>query len=203
MVASRFRFELLVGIYAALVCNLLMAAVLNNPLEASLRTWLVTLGVGNEIVGVILIASPELIPVAQAVGRLPARFIRYLDLLVWRLRGGTRPVGNSLRMGYDIGTAHDRAQVTRRPDDDATLEARVEFLLEEVRQLNFEVHNLDTRIREMPKFWRDEIEQAQAGAVERARELVRGLEERNLGLRLLGVGFVVLGLVLSGSGNLV
>lgn len=197
--ASRLRFELLVGLYAALVCNLLMAAVLNNPLKASLRTWLVTLGVGNEIVGVFLIASPELIPVAQGVGRLPAKFARYLDLLFWKLRGGTRPVSSSLTMPYEIGAAHDRLFRPRSPGAGVTGE---EFLLAEVRQLAFDIHNLDTRIREMPRFWQEEIEQAEAGAVERARELVRGLEERNLGLRLLGVGFVVLGLVLSGAGNL-
>jgi hypothetical protein len=202
-VDERMKSELLRGLYSGLVCNLLMVCALNNsPFWESgydLRVWLIVLGFGNEIFGVLLIASPELIGLVQWIRTMPSKLTNALDLFLWKLRGGTRPVGASLPMNFRIGTAHDRLFRPRLPDEGVTTE---EFLLAEVRQLAFDIHNLDTRMREMPRFWQEEIEQAQTGAVERARELVRGLEQRNLALRLLGVGFVVLGLVLSGVGSL-
>lgn len=68
MNATRGRKELWLGLYGGLVVNLAVAAVCNNnPWGAAPSTtqWLMTLAMFNELYGVLLIASPELIPLWQ------------------------------------------------------------------------------------------------------------------------------------------
>jgi hypothetical protein len=65
--------ELAAAVYFCAVWNLGIAAVLNNPLESSTRVWFVTLGAANELLGVLMIASPELMRLGGRLGKWTAR----------------------------------------------------------------------------------------------------------------------------------
>lgn len=55
----------------------------------------------------------------------------------------------------------------------------------------------------MPQEWRRDVENARLTAEDFARGLVAGLAGRHIALRLLGLMFVVIGLLLGAVGNLV
>jgi hypothetical protein len=95
--------ETLQGLYAGLMTKLAVAAVANNTwFEPSTQAWLVTLGAANELLGVRLVASPELIGRVQLVWRLLRRHVH--AVLEWL----ERKVRKLLRLGgrvyVDAGT---------------------------------------------------------------------------------------------------
>lgn len=78
------------GLYVGAITNLAVAAVLNNgPWEhVDARRWLVVLGVWNEILGVLLIASPEIVDRVARIARRDGWGIR--DLIARDQRGPSR-----------------------------------------------------------------------------------------------------------------
>lgn len=202
-VERNIRVELAWGAYVAFVCNLAMVAVLNNPLAASTRTWFVVMGAGNELLGVLMIASPELIPLARSAPGALARSVR--RLIRWtRLRfKKTHRVGNSASMGFDVGIVGEAASVTRKPDDAWGADERIDWLVGELQRQGDEVERLKGTVADHPARWKREIDQSAKGLADLSQSLVANLADRNLALRLLGLLFVVLGLCLSTVGNLV
>ena len=194
------RRELWIGVYVGVVWNLGVAAVLNNPLESSTRTWLVVTGAANELLGVLMIASPELLPLLASLLRYLYRRLR--RLVSWSTRQVRRllhlPTTGYANLSANIqGTASIQAKVTRVPP--STLQHVIEWVKRHDEELLKHQEQLDS----MPDQWKQDIDERAGKVEDLARALVRGLADRNLDLRLLGVGFVVLGIWLSTSGNLV
>jgi hypothetical protein len=201
------RQELALGLYFGLVWSLAVAAILNNPLESSTRTWFVALGAANELIGVLMIASPELLPLVAALARVMATRTRAamvgLRRIVRRLFHRTHRVSAQLTIGTDIGTSVEDALVTRKLPGDATSEELIAWLLAEHQRQDDRIVALETRQAAMPSEWKREIAEVKRAAEEHAQTLVRSLADRHLSLRLLGLGYVVLGVILSTVGNLV
>jgi hypothetical protein len=135
---SRTRRDLFRGLYWPAVLNLACVALLNNNpwVAPSARVWLATLAALNELIGVVLIASPEL-------GRHVPRLLRFL----WHgLREAVRPLEIRARRllrlpppakKVAIGTAEEislanslRVQTALR--EGATPQEAVDYLLREV-----------------------------------------------------------------------
>jgi hypothetical protein len=201
------RRELLLGLYVGLVWNLGVGAILNNPLQSSTRTWFVTLGAANELLGVLMIASPELLPLMGAVAswaytRSRAAVLK-LRVVVRRLFHQTRVVSGSAGIAIEGTSSVTAGLVTDRHPPNATTDELVAWLIKEHELHNTRIVRLEQRQTEMPSEWQREIAAAKQAAQQHAQTLVRGLADRHLSLRLLGLGFVVLGLLLSTVGNLV
>jgi hypothetical protein len=196
------------GVYLGVVSNLLVAAVLNNTVfEASGRTWLVTLGAWNELLGVLLVASPELIPRIQRLIRVLSRFVSVgarriaayvTDLL--RRRPPSQTV--SISPAVETDTA-GKSLVFKSAIHGSDLAQQVEFLLrrtsEHERRLDLiepELGRIREEIRTTSHEVRDELRRDQEA-------LERRLADKRIALRLLGLLYVVLGLVLGWGGNLV
>jgi hypothetical protein len=61
---------------------------------------------------------------------------------------------------------------------------------------------LERRLQEMPNLWRDEIEHVRGQLTEQTLTAIKATEAE-LHMRLLGVGYVVAGLLLAYVGNIV
>jgi hypothetical protein len=195
------------GLYAGFVWNLGVAAVLNNPLQSSTRTWFVTLGAANELIGVLMIASPELLPLMAAVlgwivnrTRAAALTLREIARKLFHRPHSVTVHGAS---SLDLAGSLETGFAKRTPSEDATTDELIAWLLIEYQRQDERIVALEKRQSEMPSEWKREIAKAKDAAQEHAQTLVRGLAGRHLSLRLLGLGFVVLGLPLSTVGNLV
>jgi hypothetical protein len=199
--------ELWWGVYVGGVSNLAVAAVLNNTaFEASGRTWLVTLGAWNELVGVLLVASPELLP----------RLHRFLSFVAKWLRAASRRIATAIRRFLRIppsplvlqaepgGMTLAGGGVTLKSTVHGTdLAQQVEFLLqrtsEHERRLDLiepELVRLREEIRASSEEVREELRREQEA-------LERRLADKRIALRLLGLAYVILGLVLGWGGNLI
>jgi hypothetical protein len=69
--------------------------------------------------------------------------------------------------------------------------------LEEVRYAD-----ILSRLDDLPDEWRKDIEETRAELEGLSRRLVRAVADARIRLRLLGLGYVIVGLVLSWLGNL-
>lgn len=148
--------ETFVGIYVGVVTNLAIAAILNNgPWEnLSARTWLVTLGAWNEVLGLLLVASPELLPRLQLLGIYLLGFIRTfrrrLTIVLTRLlRVPRQPRHISVGVGSSLATAFGiNARASVRPGGD--VEARIEWLIRELDKHDVRLIGLEEEVAKLP-----------------------------------------------------
>src|SRR5436305_1508247 len=69
---------------------------LGIPTHSTPRTWSVVLGAANELLGLLMIASPELLPIAETMAKAVARrVLRRMRQLSLRLR---------VMLGIQVGT---------------------------------------------------------------------------------------------------
>jgi hypothetical protein len=196
----RAEREIVWGLYWGFVANIAACAVLNNPSKASAPAWLVTLGAVNEIVGVLFIASPE-------IGRvLPGFFAsvrRRVALVVQRIRGYfARPrhviiAADSARGTAEMGTP----TIVMTPGASASIDERLDYLMRRDKEIRSHLHRVDRDLERLPTQWRAELEGVRTELETLQRELVRSIAEARIRLRLLGLSFVLVGIVLSWLGN--
>jgi len=201
--------ELRRGLYVGFVMNLAVAAILNNNTWSapSAQVWLVTLGTTNELYGVLLIASPELIPRLRLalswslikLSRLATWFWRHLRRLLRIRKHHTMRVAGEVNLASSISP---RVSGKRLPPAGATQDELIAFLGEQVAQLQDRVDDLRNRVADLPEEWRRDIAETRTELEGLSRRLVRAVADARIRLRLLGLGFVVLGLVLSWLGNI-
>jgi hypothetical protein len=199
------------GLYAGVVLNLVVAALLNNDPFFSTpcaRVWLVTLGATNELLGVLLVASPELIPYVKAIAfwikaqrdwlylqriRPVLRRVFHLPALTHQVVvGATVPFESSMGIPT-IGT---------RPREGAPIDAIVAFLSAEVERMRTSITELEREFHSHTAKSSEELKRVRTELTSETREALQALAERNLRLRLLGLMYVAAGLVLSWVGNL-
>jgi hypothetical protein len=196
------------GVYWGFVANLAASSLLHNlpfvskPFHASTAVWLVTLGATNEIVGVLFIASPE---IGRVLPGFLAKVRARVDVVVRRIqRWFERPrhiiVSPASAVGVaDVGTP----TIIITPGSGASLEERVNYLWGCDKEIRSHLHRVDSELERQPQQWREELDGVRTELESLQRELVRRVAEARIRLRLLGLAFVLLGIVLSWLGNVI
>jgi hypothetical protein len=204
------RHKLLLGLYWGLVGNLAVAAILaNNPWTApSTHDWLVTLSAWNELYGILLIASPELLPRSTSSLRwVWTRLRRGYFAVEARVRRALGIPGRLQRIIGETGIAFSEGlgRGVARTDiaPDATLDEKVAFLLERVKQINTQLDAVGERVDQVDANLRHDLDDVRRSMTAEWREALRDVAEAQIELRLVGVTFVVAGLMLGWLGNLI
>lgn len=176
--------------------------------ETTAKGWLATLSAAFELYGVILIASPELRPIAARAGvawaaalRRVGRRTKVLLTRLLRLRREQRiTLGSAVDVSSALGLDVKRGYAV--PGDAATIDEKVAFLLDQVKRLVGLVEGLENTLRK-------ELEGVHAELARQADDLrnytaaaVREVAEAELRMRLLGVGFVIVGIAFGYAANL-
>jgi hypothetical protein len=200
--------ETIWGVWLGVVVNLACIAVLNNPAEARPVVWLATLAIANELLGIVLIASPELWPRTVRVYRsLSGVLSRAVSPVVRRVRRILRfpPPGQIVSVGGIASSVSlsGHATATTAPSPGATESQLIDYLIRQERRSQERLDELERRLGVLPAEWREEIERARAEMERLSRELVREVADRRIRLRLLGLLYVAIGIVLSGLANVV
>jgi hypothetical protein len=205
----RFDGEILVGLFVGFYANLLVCAVLSNGwAEPEASDWLATLGVVNELVGVVCIGFPEietmLVPLLKRAWLVIGAWWSRLNARMKRLLGFRTPqrftlgtaVSSEMALPFEVG----RGPLSLPP---GSIEEQLRWLASQLQLHRTRLDNLQHRVDDMPGQWeaairtlRDELERGQREAIQRSAD-------RRIQIRLLGLGYVVLGLLFSLIGNLV
>lgn len=199
--------DLCVGLAMGVVANLAAAALLNNPFHARAVTWLAVLAMVNELLGLLLIASPEILPAAREAwlavqDRAFAVRQTFVELVRTLRDQRTFRVGRSLKIGHASDVSTVGGITLSGHAVSGTVEERVAELEAQQRELRATLDGLTTQLARLPEQWRAEIDGAVATVQRETEQLVRATADRRLGLRLTGVAYVAVGLMLSGFANL-
>ena len=89
-----------------------------------------------------------------------------------------------------------------KPGEGLTTEERVDFLVRQNEELQKRLNSVEADVQKLPARWREEIQDARADLLDSQAALERRIARNRIQLRLLGVSFVVVGLMLAWSGNL-
>lgn len=179
--------ETLVGLYVGAVTNLLVAAVLNNPPfwegHPDVNTWLITLGTWNEVLGVLLVASPELLPRVERVlryifGRLSSFASRVSRVLRRVLRLPGRRHFASMSSGITLGGSVSTKVMRGTPS--GTLEERLKWVIDKVRAHDDRLDNIDEEVSKLPERWKADIEVVRQELEDLSRELVRSTADARI-----------------------
>jgi hypothetical protein len=204
--------ETVVGIYVGLVANLAAVALLNNPPGAApspgAGVWLVSVGFCNELVGVLMVASPELLPRIESAARwagaasrsVGAKLVVFLHRL-FRVARDVHVLLGAATGVATVGSLDVRGQVG--PPAEATTEEKVAWLIERERLTQDKLQTIEKELRDLPGRWQADIDVARQELEGLSRELVRRVADARIRLRLLGLLYVVIGLVFSLAGNVV
>jgi hypothetical protein len=198
------------GLLWAVVWNLLAAAgtvVFANPaFGPSTKAWFYVMAAANELYGVVLIASPELRgPTLAALWSFRGWIDKMFHFAAARLRSMLRRPARIHRVsgtaGLNVETSMAAKKISRGPGDRSGDEL-IAWLVERTTEIDSDLQELRTHVQKLPAQWAGDVAAALDEAKAHAETLVRGVEHRNLVLRLLGVGFVLFGIMLGTVGNL-
>ena len=201
--------ETAIGVYVGAVTNLLVVALLNNPPwggDPAMSTWLITLGTWNEVLGVLLVASPELLPRAQRAFRyllewLSVRARRVSGVLRRALRLPGRNHYVNLASAVSAASAVGARLSLGAPS--GSVEDRLKWLIEKVRKHDERIDDIDQEVTKLPDRWQADMDVMRQELEGLSRELVRSVADARIRLRLIGLTYIVLGLVLAWVGNVV
>lgn len=173
--------------------------------DGSTRHWLFAFSGSLEVFGVLLVASPEIAPLLQRVGRaLVAAWERAKALwrsigrLLRRKRHHRVDVAGGGRLGAVGGRATGRVSVPA----DATLEEKVEYLLRRDQDVQGRFDETGARLAALPGEWKADIAEASSELRAEHAAALEALRDRHLTVRLVGVALLVTGIALAMWGNL-
>lgn len=202
------RRETWIGLYVGVVVNLAVAAVLNNSfLTPSARAWFATLGATNEILGVLLIASPELLPRVKRLGRRVQRAWSRVRATVERVVA--RLLGRRGKVVALTGAAHATAGAGGRvsgnvgPPQGASDSDLIRWLIERERKGQERMSEIEHTINDLPDRWRQDLEQVRRQLEGMQEQRIRQVADARIELRLLGLAYVLVGILLAAVANLV
>lgn len=171
------------------------------PYAASVwREVLTGVGAAFEWVGIWLVAAPELSPrLVRAWGRVRPAAMR----VVWWVRrrlGWRGRVSKDLhvRSGIKVG-GHASAVLSK--GEGASLEEKVEFLLEQDREAQRRLNKVERAIAEQPEAWRQDIEETRGELEAFVREQVERERDVHIRIRLVGIVFLLAGVPLLAVAN--
>jgi len=207
IVEARRPLPLWVGLYGGIVEAILFLGIYGNTGDTTTRGWLATGAVAAELWGVLLIASPELRPLVEGAISGIARWTRKLAGIVWdrisrlfRIRLHHAAFDAAVRMSESLEAKVMRGR--NPPSSDAGVEEKVEYLMREDERLLGLISDLENQTRQQFEELRGLIEGTAQELREHTATAVRAVAEAELRMRLLGVLFVVVGLVLGYAANI-
>jgi hypothetical protein len=200
---------LLFGVWVGVVAVLATAAIFRTvDANASAAAWLATLGMAIELVGILLIASPEIRPrVVRTYGdaregaRTTARRFK-----TWFDRVFRRRVVISIGAAGGIALAGSATARLRRsvpPPPKEGLAALADYVFEHLGAISGTVDDVRNRVSAMPAEWQADIAAARNEVTAATAVAIRGIAESEVRMRLLGVLYVVAGLGLNYAANLI
>jgi hypothetical protein len=206
---ARKPLPLWVGLVGWIVETLLFLGIYWITGDTTTRGWLATGSVAAELWGVLLIASPELRPLVERAISGVARWTRKVVGLVWdricrlfRIRRVHRAV---LDAAVNMSGTMEAKVIRGRnpPPPDAAVEEKVAYLLRQDERILGLISDLDNQTRQQTEELRGLIEGTAQELREHTTTAVRAVVETELRMRLLGVLFVIVGLVLAYAANIV
>jgi hypothetical protein len=163
--------------------------------------WVLSFGGSAELFGLIFTASPELQPMTVAAwARVRASARRGIGRLRALLR---RP--RVIHASTGIASSGEMAgsiSVIKGVREDATLEERVEWLLNRDREAQEEAKKLRQELHELPKQWATDIEAVSTALRLEIQQNLDEVRDFRLGDRLNGIALLAVGIVLATWGNL-
>jgi hypothetical protein len=200
------RKELYSGLLFGVAANC-AAALVAWPWYPALASLLVVLAAVNELYGIVLIASPDLLPhVQRAHLYLRERMRRLKRWIVQRAkRLLRRPVSERVSAGGAMAggiapTGHVAFLV--KPSEHATVDELLAWLVRRDQETHEQLNALERELREHPGRWKNDIEAARRDIRDEHLALERRIKDDRLRLRYLGLAFLALGLILALAGNL-
>ena len=171
--------------------------------KTTTRGWLATFAVAFELAGVLLVASPELRPkVERCVGWLRSAWHRFVPWLRRQFgRGGVH-----VKMGAGVTTEAAMGLKVLRgfedpPPPEVSDSEKIEYLLRFAERSKELFNLLESQAREHVEGVRVELQRTASDLSAQTAQAVRRLAESELRMRLLGVVYIVVGLICSYLAN--
>jgi hypothetical protein len=177
--------------------------------ETTTRGWCATFAAGFELCGVLLVASPELRPIVETLARRAAA-----EVTTWPVRVSNRlkrlfgkPVHHRVSSGSALSVegalqVEGQRGFQAAPPGGATQSEQVEYLLNVVEQFKRTLNTVENDLRKGIENVRGEIQRTALDLTEQTTDAVRQLAQSELRMRLLGVGCIIVGLMLSYAANI-
>jgi hypothetical protein len=164
------------------------------------KVIVVSVGALLEFVGIGLVASPELAPWVRRLGDAVRRAGQRARARLRRLLRRPRHVVMGAAAGeYGLIGSSVSGEVT--PGKDATLERKIDFLMEETKRTRRRLSELKREIANHPGRWHRAIEAAKGDLESLMDEKVEAVRDAHLNVRRWGVVLVLLGVPLLAWGN--
>jgi hypothetical protein len=160
----------------------------------NVKELLLAVGAALELVGIVLVGSPDLFPQAARVSAwLQARSQSAVDRLraiLGRGRDVTVTVGAA-----DAVAIADNATVMKAASEGASLEEKIEFLLRRDQEAQRDVNDLRTKLAAIEGNMPEQLEQLRWAMEEHVNEALIEAHRRYLPLRVIGAVALAAGLV--------
>lgn len=168
-----------------------------------MRVFLYIAGAAVELAGIILVASPDLVPQAQ-------RASKWLGLQYARAEKRVRQFIRRPRQSttVEVGTAGEinlagSISAVKTTSNVGTLEQKVDFLLRRDQEAQAHVNELRERLRALEGDTEAKLSSTRSEMKQHVANALRAAHEAYLPLRIVGVVALVLGLCLVTTGNFV
>jgi hypothetical protein len=129
-----------------------------------MKLALIVIGVALEIVGLGLTAWPELSPRAQRVVGGVRRLLTRAENRLRRWIGRPRSITVLGGMAGSVAVS-GRASLVHSISDEADVEAKLRFLIDEARRNQERFDTLEHRITDAVAEWRTQLDQVRAGSL--------------------------------------
>jgi hypothetical protein len=174
----------------------------------SWHVYLVSFSGWNEALGILLIASPELLRYGDAARRFfSARFRersrraqRWVQRLLKLPISPTRDTG-TVRSTTTLHT--DTTKGVVGPGSGMSDAEKIDWLVKRMLVHEQRLDGLLSSVERLPNAWREDDDRLRAEVERRLSALKGEISEARIGLRLCGLAYVILGVVLGAAANLV
>ena len=164
------------------------------------KVIVVSVGALLEFVGIGLVASPELAPWVRRLGDAVRRAGRRARARLRRLLRRPRHVVMGAAAGeYGLIGSSASGEVT--PGKDATLERKVDFLMEETKRTRRRLLEFKRELADHPDRWHRAIEAAKGELESLMDEKVQAVRDAHIRRRLLGIVLLLAGVPLLAWAN--
>lgn len=158
-----------------------------------MRATLFIVGAFFELAGILLVASPDLVPQAERASRwLGARYRRAVNRLR-RLIGRPRTQFHSIGAAGEASAAADLS-IRKTISQDASLEEKVDFLLRRDQEAQRDVNEVRKQIARIERESPERIEELRSEMKQHVADVLAATHREHLPLRLVGIVALVLGL---------
>jgi hypothetical protein len=168
-----------------------------------LKIFLTVLGASFEFTGIVLVAAPELFPrLLEARRSVQARLEGWRRWLLLRFgRQGGKTVygkGGGVMAGGSLS-----ARGYASPGETASLEKKLDYLLEQAKKARERLDKLDDRVAELPRQWQDDIRAMRDEIEALMTRRVEEIRDSHIRVRLWGIGFLLAGVPILAIANVI